>query len=74
MSNWISVKDKMPESKKGVIIHLTSGFITVGYLTSNTPHERKWQLFGDKVTLFVEDATEVSHWQPLPEPPKRELI
>ena len=63
-NNWISVKEKMPERGKFVLVQDVMGAIYIG---------RLWQpdnyptMFVDEHTHFV--STGVA-WQPLPEPYK----
>ncbi len=56
MSEWISVKDRLPEPNTVVLAHYTDGRIcTVDYL--------------DEHLKFITSST-ITHWMPLPEPPK----
>ena len=59
---WISVKDRLPENEQNVLV-ADNGFIAV------------WTFYGD----YWEDShgwwqefDEVTHWMPLPQPPKGE--
>ena len=59
---WISVKDRLPELANDydvvhVLIYLDDGFIT------GADYEK------DGFELWA-DSGEVTHWMPLPEPPK----
>lgn len=75
MSEWISVKDRLPESGVPVLVTF------VGY-TDNKLHSdgvARWEPDlngyngGWEWTLDFSDATvEITHWMPLPEPPKEE--
>ena len=62
---WISVKDRLPDSNYGsVLIYTKDGGVAEGqyYDTIKAWLQFRWS---------VEDA-EVTHWMPLPEPPENE--
>ena len=67
-SDWINVKDRLPELNTKVLI--TSGDnIYAGWICfKSTEGEISW--------AYSEccgwDAGDITHWQPLPEPPKKE--
>ena len=75
MTEWISVKDRLPENVN--IEHLTVGYskAVLGYVTNNLcvfcviyDYERKaWRYFDDTYHIV---RHEITHWMPLPEPPK----
>ena len=58
---WISVKDKLPEDDEVVIICTDKNFVYAGELIGDT-----WFLDNDSWTATV------THWMPLPNPPKGE--
>lgn len=60
---WISVKDRLPERDGEYLIHLDDGFIATASYMANEDGELDWELWAD--------SGEVTHWQPLPEPPKK---
>ena len=53
---WISVEERLPEEDKTVLTWGKQGVILLDWR-----HDNKWCCFG-----------EVTHWMPLPEPPKEE--
>lgn len=61
-AGWISVKDRSPGNHEPVFIHsMANGIMTAIYTTSGN-----W--VGDD-GYYVDDVT---HWMPLPEPPKED--
>ncbi len=59
MSEWISAKDRLPESEGDYLCAFDDGFIaTASWIDCD------WELWAD--------SGEVTHWMPLPEPPKGE--
>ncbi len=67
MSEWISIKDRFPAFSETVIasakIH-NSTLVTIAYFNESTK-EFDWVVPG----LFTQKPA-VTHWMPLPEPPK----
>ena len=64
---WISVKDRLPENKTGnpheltddVLVYIKEGVVGI---CEYYPKDNKW--------FFDDIEFEVTHWMPLPEPPK----
>ena len=66
MSEWISVKDRLPE--RGVEVLVTDGIHYMVTWCENTNDGVKWV---DNYYTYVNVRfKEVTHWMPLPEPPK----
>lgn len=61
-SQWISVKDKLPEYMQTCIIHSTIGFVTMAQYGGGG-HNKTVFIAGDQWHI-------VDFWMPLPEPPK----
>lgn len=62
MSEWISVKDRLPEEGEDVLIIEEDGCIDVG-------HMLRWKGKSDwNSHLFFEPK--VTYWMPIPEPPE----
>lgn len=57
MSEWISVKDRLPEKSGYYLIWTEHSYYLIGFFSSNIDNG-KW------------DWIDVTHWMPLPEPPK----
>ena len=63
-TKWISVKDRLPENvKEGLLIALRWGAVDIGWC-----EDGRW---GSEFVDEYEDG-EVTHWMPLPKPPKGE--
>jgi hypothetical protein len=72
-NGWVSVEDRLPEYGIAVLLIISNGAMTIGYLKSATKtyRYRQWQLFGDmEDTLCVQEHDQVTHWQPLPLKPQ----
>ncbi|UNK04755.1 DUF551 domain-containing protein [Psychrobacter raelei] len=72
MNNWISVKDRLPDMHKRVLIKGDATYVAGRAPTSNQNDD--WGIKGDWywsiVSDFWIDAHMITHWQPLPEPPR----
>ena len=74
VGGWISVRDMdapYPELGMAVMIHLKSGYISVGY-RKLYEGSVSWQLFGD-IAPLVQGDDYLTHWMPLPSPPTNGL-
>lgn len=64
VQEWIPVKDRLPENvKEGLLIALRWGEVDIGWCEDD-----RW---GSQFVDEYEDG-EVTHWMPLPKPPKGE--
>ena len=72
MSDWISVKDRLPEKHETVLMYLQSdtnyiqAYYEIGFYQ---PQKAKWY---PEDLNYIEDCYTVTHWCYLPEPPKGE--
>ena len=60
MNDWISVKDELPIETDDYLVCLPNGHIHIGYWMSG----EFWS------TGYYTSSWEVTHWMPLPAPPK----
>ena len=65
VQEWISVKDSLPEDSVEVNLHTRSGVVGTGFYDKQT---KSWVQCCSGGSLVVD----VTHWMPLPEPPKGE--
>jgi hypothetical protein len=63
VSHWISVKDRLPECHKEVLTFCRGG-VNIWHLAINGPDVK------GKHCIMWAGGLPVSHWMPLPEPPK----
>lgn len=66
MREWISVKERMPESNDRVLVHAVCSIFVVAVWDNE---ERVWRATWNRGVIEPEYVT---HWQPLPEPPGEE--
>lgn len=71
MSEWISVKDRLPDDDELVLVYTKDNVMSVCPLVianafANLKNLKVWE---DNNGYYVSDVT---HWMPLPEPPKED--
>ena len=73
MNQWISVKDRLPESQRMVLCYTPyDGFMFVGYYQEVEPNSY-WKSYWNIITAMRSTkkiTKKVTHWMPLPEAPK----
>lgn len=67
MNKWISVKDQLPLYKECILFYSTNDNIQVSFGCYRGIDEDGIDLFTDYMGFT---ALNVTHWMPLPEPPK----
>ncbi len=75
MSKWISVKDRLPETRDEVLVFLANGHITIASYNDHIlpffDEPIGWGV-DPKRFVFYFCGDDVIAWQPLPEPYKAE--
>jgi hypothetical protein len=67
MSEWISVKDRLPEIEIPVLLMDKFKYMEVGWV--NHPLQSDlWQVCGCEM-----NENFITHWMPLPDPPQEEV-
>ena len=67
-NEWVSVEERLPENGQIVLFHQKDGFIYCAeYFVGKELMSPGWFIDND-----CWDAKEVTHWMPLPAPPKKE--
>ena len=64
VQEWISVKDRLPEEAADIIVYTTKKRIAFGYLYDGHFRDEEHEIMANW------NIGEVTHWMPLPEPPK----
>ena len=71
ISPWISVEERLPEPEKDVIILNGRKHIDIDHLTDDGEDNYYWWKSDD--TIWCDDD-KITHWMPIPELPKEELL
>ena len=64
VSKWISCKDKMPDDGVNVLIYAGNRMISLAW------YDKDMRYFNICDSDYKYNSLDVTHWQPLPEPPK----
>lgn len=68
-SPWISVKERLPDKDTKVII-VDNGDVSVVTYGHGRAHDEWWDELNTDMDASPTDCGNVTHWMPLPEPPK----
>lgn len=69
MTKWISVKERLPEIGKNVLIYFKSGEMAVAFVFDTDEDFVFWRAVTDD-GWTCDCGAVPTHWMPLPEPPK----
>jgi hypothetical protein len=67
MSEWISVKDRLPVTFDEVLVHSDNCFTSIAWRETE---KRKNGIVGWHWNSYFKSLGHVTHWMPLPEPPE----
>ena len=70
VGGWVSVKDRLPENEQYVMLWTKTGVMKYAKYLDNEPH-RPWITYDEDGSIRAWDNV-VTHWMPLPEPPKED--
>lgn len=68
---WISVEERLPETEKEVIILNKRKHTDIDFLTDNGDDGYYW--WKSDETIWCEDD-EITHWMPIPQLPKEDVV
>lgn len=63
---WISVKDRLPETMKNVLVYENDGGTSIGFFAQHIACWCVFRFFGEN------KEPSVTHWRELPDPPRTE--
>ena len=72
LDNWISVEDGLPKDDDDVLIFIDDGYTEKNLSSLGNFINSEWLINGRNEKTIAGMA--VTHWQPLPQPPKQALI
>lgn len=67
-SHWIPVTERLPEDRQSVLVHRDDGGIFIFEYFTTSPTDECW--IDDHLNVY--SAYCITHWMPLPQPPKEE--
>lgn len=67
---WISVKDKLPDQRIGVLVYCPEYNNVFAGELDDYLKKGQWYFFDDEIHHPIKE--EVTHWMPMPKPPKGE--
>ena len=70
VNGWISAKDRLPEKDKDVLVWLYGDYCIGRYDQDPDNLQMRWKF--ESFNLYEDDMSYITHWMPLPKPPKKE--
>ena len=68
IGGWISTNDRMPEKDKDVLVWLYGDYCIGRYDQDPDNLQMRWKF--ESFNLYEDDMSYITHWMPLPKPPK----
>lgn len=68
MAEWISVKDRLPPRYKKILVVNGHGYVNISAFVKEFDGEWTWLGLDGKYNHI----NDITHWMPLPEPPKED--
>jgi hypothetical protein len=70
---WISVEDRLPETKTSVLVSTITGTVYTGEIVYLGVGAHQWNYCTQAGVMYKNHALcFITHWMPLPEPPDSE--
>ena len=71
MSEWISVKDRLPKPDESIMLCAFGKSVGEGTYQGHDGYHNVWKMYAVCGTYWDD---EITHWMPLPEPPKEGAV
>ena len=71
MSKWISVTERLPEDNQDVLVMVHWRDYPEDTMCYGRKHKTRWYLWNGELGELIK-GFDITHWRPLPEPPKEE--
>ena len=72
VGKWISVSERLPEESATVFVLCKNGAVFSGYRFNDYDNAVRWRIHTALSSTKLLNKGRVTHWMPLPEPPKEE--
>lgn len=79
MSEWVSVKDRLPEKENNYLVYMKHGYMKILSFSKNMHEIEPYSFLKGEAGWFDYDSeygafmrNDVAFWRELPEPPKEE--
>ena len=73
ISPWISVEERLPKVDTKVYVVTNTGYVTTDNLYVTDIGKKRWWLGEHEIVGYCDDKVKITHWMPIPKPPKNEF-